>query len=415
MRASYQASISLSVIHALKPGQVVYDARLPGFGVRRQAKAVSYFVKLRVAGKQRWITLGVHGRVTPDGQVWTPDVARRQAIQVMANPTIASAPKTVVPTLPPDTTFATIAEAFLVNHGPKLKPQSLSNYSWLIRDYLNPAFGNIPIEQVTRSHISAAHATWKEAPRSANFALTVLSKLMTWCEDQGYRPEGSNPTRRVQRYRETVRERFLTPDEMARLGAALDLAAKNNLTSLYVIAALRLLILTGARLNEILTLEWSFVDLGRRLVFLPDSKTGKKPFVLNDAAIKVLKGIPRMTDNPYVIVGHITGRHLVNIQKPWRAIRAMAGLDNVRIHDLRHTFASFAVDSGASLPMIGRQLGHSQPTTTQRYAHLADDPVRRMTQVTGEKLDEAMRGTAAKPQETDPTAEATMLDLYADG
>jgi integrase len=214
---------------------------------------------------------------------------------------------------------------------------------------------------------------------------------MTWAEDQGYRPEGANPCQRVQRYKENKRERFLTREELARLGAALDRAEAERITGPYAIAALRLLIFTGARLNEIMTLEWSHVDLERRMVFLPDSKTGQKPLTLNDAALKVLKELPKFANNPHVIVGHRYGSHLVNLQKPWQAIRTLAGLEAVRIHDLRHTFASVAVASGGSLPVLGRQLGHTQPQTTQRYAHLADDPVRQLTQATGEVLDAALR------------------------
>jgi integrase len=190
---------------------------------------------------------------------------------------------------------------------------------------------------------------------------------------------------------ENKRERFLTPDELARLGAAFEKAEASHLVGSYAIAALRLLIFSGARLSEILTLEWSHVDLDRRIIFLPDSKTGKKPLTLNDAAIEVLKTLPKFANNPYVIAGHRHGAHLVNLQKPWQLVRTLAGLETVRIHDLRHTFASVAVASGGSLPILGRQLGHSQPQTTQRYAHLADDPVRKLTQTTGEVLALAMK------------------------
>lgn len=209
---------------------------------------------------------------------------------------------------------------------------------------------------------------------------------MSWAEDQGYRPEGSNPCRRIQRYKETHHDRFLQPEELARLGTALEQAEAINLVGSFPLAAIRLLIFTGARLSEILTLKWSYIDLDCRMIFLPDSKTGKKPLSLDDPAIEVLTALPRFTNNPYVIVGNRHGSHLVNLQKPWRTIRALAGLDDVRIHDLRHTYVSVAVANGGSLPVIGRQLGHSQPQTTQRYAHLADDPVRQLAQATGAAL-----------------------------
>ena len=143
-----------------------------------------------------------------------------------------------------------------------------------------------------------------------------------------------------------------------------------------VIAAIRLLMLTGARLSEIRTLRWDEVDLERRALRLRDSKTGKKTIHLSEAAIKVLETLPRVPDNPHAICGNRKGACLVYLQKPWRRIRTMAGLPNVRIHDLRHSFASVAAAQGLSLPIIGALLGHSQPATTARYAHLADNPSR---------------------------------------
>lgn len=378
------APITIRAIDAMAPGDIIHDAALKGFGVRRQQEAASYFLKTRIAGKQKWFTIGRHG------QPWTPDTARKRALALLHDPSLADKP------LPEATLmFADVSAQFFTSHGPKLKTRTLEEYRRLERLYLLPAFAKLPIKDLERATISTAHAGWQEAPRAANHALSVLSKIMTWAEDQGYRAEDSNPCRRIQRYKENKRETFLQADELARLGAALDKAEAENLVGPYALAALRLLILTGARLNEILILEWSHVDLERRILFLPDSKTGKKPLSLNDAAIDVLKALPRFANNRYVIVGKRYGTHLVNLQKPWQTVRKLAGL-TCRIHDLRHTFASVAVASGGSLPILGRQLGHSQPQTTQRYAHLADDPVRKLTQDTGETLAKALKGPPPK-------------------
>lgn len=373
--------LGLAVINALPTNTTIWDTDLKGFCARRQkSDAITYLLKMRVNGKIRWFTIGRHG------QPWTPDTARKQALQILANPTIGDKPA-----IEAVLTFATVSEQFFSSHGPKLKPRTLEGYRGLERLYLLPAFGNLPIKAITRATISNKHAEWQKNPRAANHALSVMSKLMTWAEDQGYRDEDTNPCRRIQRYKENKREKFLQPDELSRLGAALDKAAAGNLVGPFALAALRLLILTGARLNEILTLEWSHVDFDRRILFLPDSKTGKKPLSLNDAAAAILKELPRLANNPYVIVGNRHGHHLVNLQKPWQIVRKLAGLNTVRIHDLRHTFASIAVASGGSLPILGRQLGHSHPQTTQRYAHLADDPVRELTQTTGQALSQALR------------------------
>jgi integrase len=373
--------IGVGVVSAMQPDTTVWDTELKGFCARRQkSSAISYQFKMRVNGNIRWFSIGRHG------QPWTPDEARKRARAILADPSLGDKP--VVAAL---NTFAAVAEQFLLTHGTKLKATTLDDYRRLIRDYLSPAFGKLSVADITRGQIANAHAGWRENPRAANYALSVMSRVMTWAEDQGLRAENANPCRRIQRYKENKRETFLQPDELARLGSALDKAATENLIGPYAIAALRLIILTGARLNEILTLEWAHVDFDRRMLFLADSKTGKKSLHLNDAAIAVLTTLPRFANNPFVIVGNNHGAHLVNLQKPWRTVRALAKLDHVRIHDLRHTFASVSVASGGSLPMIGAILGHSQPQTTQRYAHLSADPVRKLTQATGEILAEALK------------------------
>lgn len=372
--------IGVALVNALPPHTTVWDTDLKGFCARRQSSdAVSYLLKTRVSGKIRWFTIGRHG------QPWTPEAARKHAIKLLADPALGD--KKVVPDA--DRTFADIADEYMSTHGVKLKEGTQAVQQRMLRLFLKPAFGAKEITKITRGDVETAHAHWIETPRSANHALAVLSAIMNWAEARGYRPEDTNPCRRVKHFKQQSRERFLQPNELARLGAALTKAESENLVGPYAIAAFRLLILTGARHSEILTLKWDYIDFDRSIIFLPDSKTGKKPIVLNAAALALLKSIPRFVGNPYVIVGH-HGEHLVNLQKPWRAVRALAKLDEVRIHDLRHTFASHAVASGGSLPVLGRQLGHSQPQTTQRYAHLADDPVRQLTEKTGQVLADAL-------------------------
>ena len=158
-------------------------------------------------------------------------------------------------------------------------------------------------------------------------------------------------------------------EELQRLGATLAAAKRNEAETPFVLTAIALLLLTGARLNEILTLRWEHVDLANAVLRLPNSKTGAKEIYLSDTAIKLLRDMPQMAGNPHVIAGKRTGARLVNLQKPWRRIRAAANLNDVRIHDLRHSFASVAAGKGMSLPVIGKLLGHTQPATTARYAH----------------------------------------------
>jgi len=194
----------------------------------------------------------------------------------------------------------------------------------------------------------------------------------------------------VEKFREHKRERYLTTEELSRLSATLTSLDETRTELPSVIAAIRLLIATGCRMSEILTLRWDFVNFERRRFELPDSKTGAKRLPLNGLALEILSRIERGPDNPYVIVGAKDGEHLVNLEKPWRRIRKLAGLKDVRIHDLRHTFASLAAGLGEGLPMIGKLLGHTQAQTTHRYAHLADDPVVAASDRIGSAIEKVM-------------------------
>ena len=230
----------------------------------------------------------------------------------------------------------------------------------------------------------------RETPGAANRTLSLISKMLNLAEKWGLRPDHSNPSRHVERYAERNLERFLSAEEMGRLGDALTKAERTQTELPSAIAALRLLAFTGCRLSEILTLRWDQVDLERTCIRLTESKTGAKVVYLSPPAIEVLNGIERSDTNIWVIAGAKPGAHLVNLRKPWHRLRARAGLDDVRLHDLRHSFASVGAARGLSLPMIGALLGHRQSKTTERYAHLADDPLRAANNAIGAHIADAM-------------------------
>ncbi len=375
--------ITISAVNDMQPGDELRDSELKGFGVRRQNTAISYFVHTRINGRLKRLTIGRHG------SPWTPETARKEAAKLLveiragSNPADERDARRRV-----SETFDVVADEFLLVHGVRLKPRTREMYATLIRRQLKPAFKRKPITDITLADITRAHASWSDTPRAGNFALAVLSKMLSWAEDNGYRPTGENPCRRIKRYKETKRERYLTQDELSRVGTVLATAEAAG-EHPWVIGVVRMLILTGARLSEMLTLRWSYIDPTRRLVRLPDSKTGAKTIYLNPEALAVLEALPRIDGNPYVFPGHINGRHLVNIQKPWRRLRSQAGLDDVRLHDLRHSFASISIDVGGTLPVIGALLGHTQAQTTARYAHVAPTPAHRVADAAGARIAEA--------------------------
>jgi integrase len=391
--ASMVTKITKRTVDQLSPSSrdvLAWDGEVKGFGIRcRPTGAKHYVLKMRVGGRQRWITIGRHG------SPWTPDTARREALRLLGLRAAGQDPATERDHQKGVITVAELGDRFLRDYVPQhCKATTAGEYRRAVELFINPALGRQRISDVLRADVARFHHDLHERPYQANRALGVFSKMMNLAEEWGLRPDGSNPCRHVKKYREDKRERYLTKDELRRLGAALAEAERSRTESPFTTAAIGLLILTGARLMEILTLRWEYLDLENEVLRLPDSKTGAKLIHLNEPAINLLRALPRMADNPHVIAGKKGGARLINLQKPWRRIRASAKLSDVRIHDLRHSFASVAVGTGMSLPMIGKLLGHTQPGTTARYAHLAADPVRAASNLIGSEINAAMNGKA---------------------
>lgn len=377
--------VTKTAVDRLEANQMIRDTELRGFGVRRQLGAPVYFLRKKIRGRDRWMVIGQHGAP------WTPETARREAQRLMGMIAAGQDPAANKRT-PDNPTIAQATELFMAEHGAMLKPTSREKYDILLRLHILPAVGHLRVGEFKRSDVQKFHAGLSKKASTANYCVAILSKLMSWCEERGLRPEQSNPCFRIKKYRETKRQRYLSREELAKLGEVLDQVAGQSEESLFATAAIRLLLFTGARVSEILTLKWSYVDLERMMLLLPDSKTGQKQIILNAPAADVLRLLPRVAGNPHVIVGRRAGARLINLQKPWRRIRALAGIGDVRMHDIRHSFASVAAASRGSLPMIGRLLGHNHTQTTARYAHLADDPLRELNQEVGEQIARSMKG-----------------------
>jgi integrase len=398
-----RGKITKRSVDALKPAAdgaeaVLWDSELKGFGVRVQrGGAKSYVLHYRIGTGRgatlRKLTIGRHG------SPWTPETARKEAktllgmIEEGADPAADKMARREAPTI------AELAERFLVEHAEaKRKGSTAAEYRRLLDKIILPALGKRKVADVTRADMTKLHHANRAIPYQSNRVLAVLSKMFNLAERWGLRPDGSNPCRHVERFAEKKRERMLSPAELARLGDAL--VAYDG--SPYAVAAVKLLVFTGARLGEVLGLRWEWIDFERGEARLPDSKTGAKTLHLPPPALTVLSALPRLDGNPHVIAGQKPGAALVNLEKPWRAIRKEAGLDDVRLHDLRHAFASVAASSGMGLPIIGKMLGHTQAATTHRYAHLASDPVKAAAAAVAGKIAAAMG--AGSGEKTEPGA-----------
>ena len=355
-------------VDAIKVGgtdTVYWDGELTGFGLRvRRSGRKSYVVQTRIAGKLCWFTIGPHGPLNPDQ-------ARARALEILACAKRGIDPRDADARRKAEPSMADLGRRFLEEYVPvHCKPSTREEYRRSVRLFVDPVIGELRVPEVQRKDIAALHHGLRDKPYQANRTLGVLSKMFSLAEVWGWRPDGTNPCRHVKRYKEHKRERFLSPEETERLGQVLR-EAEEEMPS--AVAAFRLLLLTGCRMSEIRDLRWEYVK--DDCIELPDAKTGGRVVPLGPEARAVLSAIPRDEDNPWVIAGRLPGSHLTDLQRPWRRIRKQAGLEGVRIHDLRHSFASRALALGESLTMIGKLLGHTQVQTTARYAHLARDSI----------------------------------------
>jgi integrase len=277
---------------------------------------------------------------------------------------------------------------------PKLKPATVRDYEKLAAKHIKPALGHLPVKQVSRDDVVQLHLVMKRTPRRANYVVSITRTAFNFAEDLGLRPRGSNPAARIKRYRERKIERFLTEAEYARAAEGIAAAARAGKNGPYATAGLWLALKTGARCGEICSARWVHVHWDRKLIRLPDSKTNEPRTIhLSDAAIEVLRAIPRR--GPYIIAGAIDGKPFQNLGRSWIIARKLAGLDDVRLHDLRHSYASLAASRGVSLLAIGKLLGHRLPQTTARYAHLARDSVAAINDELGAAMQAAIeRGSA---------------------
>ncbi len=403
---------------------LVWDSELTGFGVRvRSSGHMTYVLQYRAGSGRsaptKKLTIGAVGKLTPDE---ARTLAKRGLGAIMSgeDPALDKANRRTSPTI------NELVADFLADHvKTKRKPKTYALYETLLRLYVSPAIGAKKALAVTVSDIAKIHKDLRDKPTTANRVVNTIAAMYGWACDHERVDAGTNPCRKVERYHEEGRERYLTTDEYRRLCDALELAETDGLAwspateskhtpkdvlsrtvrfDPSVIAAIRLFLFTGARLREILHMRWEDFDRDRGIVLVPDSKTGKKTIVLSDAAVAVIDDLSRAGD--YIIAGQSPNKPRSDLKRPWGRIREAAAIGDVRLHDLRRSFASVGVGGGYGLPIMGKLLGHTQAKTTQKYAHLDAEPMRRVTNEIGRRIASAMKdGSASKAFTNDGEAD----------
>jgi integrase len=401
---------TLSTLPPLSRPTVFYDTDLTGFGLKASPTgALSFIVEYRPGAGGRGVSKRRMVLGTP--KTLTPEEARNLASGVLARVRLGHDPAAERSNERKAETVHDLLNSFMDDHiRMKRKSRTAKLFQGYIDNHILPPLGARKAPSLARTDVERLHKSiGKTKPVTANRVISLIAAAYSYGLRSGRLSDGlKNPASGIEKFREEVRERFLTEAELRRLGEAVREAEtvgvpwmkeskskharkrENRITNIgpHAAAALRLLIFTGARLREILDLRWDYVDLQRGLLFLPDSKTGKKTIVLGAAALAVLENLPRV--GSFVIAGANNEQPRADLQRPWALVSMRAGLSGIRLHDLRHSFASVGAGSGFGLPVIGKLLGHSNSKTTERYAHLAADPLRLASDVISRSIAKSM-------------------------
>lgn len=402
------SKLTKSAIDAAAPKSddyFLWDSDLKGFGIKiAKGGRKSYVCKYRVGNGRtaptRRMTIGAHG------SPWTVDQARSEARKLLGRAANGEDPAKEKQDEKKQITVAQLCDLYLENGIGTKKASTIATDRGRIERHIKPLLDKKKVLEVTRADIKRflqdvangktsidqktglrGRAIVRGGKGTATRTVGLLGGIFSYAFDLGLIE--TNPVRGVKRFADKKGHRYLSQQELVALGQALANGEERGLNP-QALNILKLLIFTGARKGEIETLRWDAVDFQGGYLRLADSKTGQKAIPLNAGALEILSNLARLEGSPFVFPAHRSEGHYEGTPKVWRIVREMAGLNDVRLHDLRHSFASIAVSGGASLPIIGALLGHNDSATTHRYAHLHDDPLKAATEAVGGKIAAAM-------------------------
>lgn len=382
-----KCKLTLRSVEGLKSAEkdyFVWDSDIAGFGIKlNRGGNKTYIVQARISGRSKRFTIGSHG------SPWTPEMARKKALAILGSVSQGVDPS---PQKDQEITISQLMDKYFDEGCRSKKLRTMKDELSFSRRHIKPLLGSKKVRMITRTDVERymqdvadgktrvneklghrARAIVTGGKGAANRSRDLLSSALSFAVRQGYRAD--NPAFGVRHYKMPPRERFLTSEEYQRLGHAFT-EALNNGANPYAIAALKVLALSGARTGEIISLERRWVDEQIGGARLPDSKTGARFLILPAPAIALIKEVVDMHDFKFVFPSRDGTKPYGGLKKVWRKIRKKASLDDVRMHDLRHSYASIGVAGGTSLFIVGKVLGHNDPATTKRYAHIAHGPIK---------------------------------------
>ena len=363
----------------------IFDNTVPGFSIHVSDKGKRHYCFQYTRNKRvKRMWLGQHG-------IMTTEQARSEAIAKLSEVKAGGDPQADKMRKNKELYISDVAKRFFEDYVKlRCKKSSQVEYKRHLEVNIAPVLKDIKISELEHSDVLTLHHKLRKKPYEANRCISVLSKMCSMAEKWGMRKISTNPCKHVEKYPEKARSRYLTDEETQRLADTLEEIKSYPDENLSAVYCIQLLLFTGCRLGEIRTLKWEYIDYEKKLFRLPDSKTGSKIVYAGAIVMNLLDEIKnnpaRPEDNPYVIWGRKPNTCLNDLQNAWRRFLRAAEIENLRIHDLRHSFASFIVNEGTSLAMISKLLGHTQIQTTERYSHIMADPLIKTAEKVTEKL-----------------------------